>query len=213
MLDKRLDNYCLPYTELVKVVDDYFTKDVGFEFDSQRLVDYFLNRKIFVKFQRNKVKFRYSCFFQFFLAKRMVYNDEFKDFIIGEERYHNFVSEIDYYTGLVRSDKKLLNELHQRFIKEFKPYQDILKNINIDTHFNTEKPIIREVTLDKIKNSRPTESQLEQLTDKFLENLPNPEVILSKEQRKTLEIILVIMANALRNSEGVEDLRLKKSSL
>lgn len=210
MLDNKLDNYCLPYGDLVTVVDDYLTKKVGFEFDSQRLVDYFLNRKILVKYQRNKVKFRFSCFFQFFLAKRMVYDDEFKDFILSEERYYKYVSEIDYYTGLMRSDKKLLNELHQRFIREFKPYQDILKNINIDTHFNTEKPIIRAVTIDKIKSSRPTESQLEKLTDKFLENLPNPEVILSKEQRKTLEVILVIMAKTLRNLEGVEDLHLKK---
>ena len=210
MLEKKLDNYCLQYADLVKVVDDYVTKKVGFEIDSQRLVDYFLNRKIFVKFQRNKVKFRYSCFFQFFLAKRMIHNDEFKDYVLSEEQYHNFVSEIDYYTGLVRSDKKLLNKLHQRFIKEFQPYQEILKNVNIDTHFNTEKPIIRDVSIDKIKSSRPTEAQLEKLTDKFLENLPNPEIILSKEQRKTLELVLVIMANALRNSEGVEDLRLKK---
>lgn len=211
MLDKKLDNYCLLYSDLVKVVDDYLTKEVGFEFDSQRLVDYFLNRKIFVKFQRNKVKFRYDCFFKFFLAKRMVHNEEFKEYIIDEERYHNYVSEIDYYSGLVRSDKKLLVELHKRFNKEFLPYQDILKNINIDNHFNAEKPYIREVSIEKIKNSRPTEAQLEKQTDKFLESLPNPEIIPNREQRKTLEILLVIMANALRNSEGVEDLQLKKT--
>lgn len=210
MLDKKLDNYCLPYSDLVKVVDDYLTKEVGFEFDSQRLVDYFLNRKIFVKFQRNKVKFRFDCFFKFFLAKRMVHNEDFKEYILDEERYHNYVSEIDYYTGLVRSDKKLLAELYKRFKKEFLPYQDILSNIDIDTHFNTEKPYIKDLSIDKIKNKRPTETQLEKQTDKFLESLPNPEIIPTREQRKTLEILLVIMANALRNSEGVEDLQLKK---
>ena len=212
MLDAKLDNYCLLYSDIVKIVDDYLTKEVGFEFDSQRLVDYFLNRKIFVKYQKNKIKFRYSCFFQFFLAKRMVYNEDFKAYILDEERYHNYVSQIDYYTGLVRSDKKLLTDLHNRFIKEFSPYQDILKNINIDTHFNTEKPFIKDLSLEKIKNSRPTEAQLEKQTDKFLENLPNPEIILNKEHRKTLELILVIMANVLRNSEGVEDLQLKKDT-
>jgi hypothetical protein len=212
MLQKKLANYCLEYSELVKVVDDYINKEVGFDFDAQRLVDYFLNRKIFVKFQRNKVKFRYDCFFKFFLAKRMVYNPEFKEYIIEEERYHNFVSEIDYYTGLVRSDKKLLKELHKRFVKEFLPYEEVLKNINIDTHFNTEKPIIREVNINKIKSSRPSETQLEKQTDTFLESLPNPEIIPSKEQRRTLETLLVIMANVLRNSEGVEDLQLKKAT-
>src|SRR4030095_7109505 len=146
MLDKKLDNYSLFYSDLVKVVDDYLTKEVGFEFDPQRLVDYFINRKIFVKFQRNKVKFRYDCFFRFFLAKRMVYNEEFKDFVIEEERYHNYVSEIDYYTGLKRTDKKFLIELHKRFVREFLPYQSILGNINIDTHFNTERPYIRQVS-------------------------------------------------------------------
>jgi len=212
MLDKKLTNYCLEYADLVKVVDNYLEKEVGFDFDAQRLVDYFLNRKLFVKVQRNKVKFRYDCFFKFFLAKRMVYNSDFKDYILEEERYHNYVSEIDYYTGLVRSDKKLLKELHKRFVKEFQPYDDVLKNINIDTHFNTEKPYIRDVSIDKIKSSRPTEAQLEKQTDAFLESLPNPEIIPSKEQRKTLEVLLVIMANALRNSEGVEDLKLKKNA-
>lgn len=212
MLDKKLANYCLEYSDLVKVVDDYLSKEVGFDFDAQRLVDYFLNRKIFVKFQRNKVKFRYDCFFKFFLAKRMVYNPDFKDYILEEERYHNFVSEIDYYTGLNRSDKKLLIELHKRFVKEFLPYEEVLKNINIDTHFNTEKPIIRQVSIEKIKSSRPTEAQLEKQTDKFLESLPNPEIIPTKEQRKSLETLLVIMANVLRNSEGVEDLKLKKKT-
>jgi len=210
MLDKKLANYSLEYADLVKVVDDYLSKEVGFDFDSQRLVDYFLNRKIFVKFQKNKVKFRYDCFFKFFLAKRMVYNQEFREFVIDESRYHNFVSEIDYYNGLVRSDKKLLKELHKRFVAEFRPYQDIFQTINIDTHFSAERPIIRKVDISDIKNKRPTEHQLEKQTDKFLESLPNPEVIPNKEQRKTLEILLVIMANALRNSEGVEDLSLKK---
>ena len=62
MLEKKLVNYSLEYGDLVKIVDDYLTKEVGFDFDPQRLVDYFLNRQIFVKFQRNKVKFRYDCF-------------------------------------------------------------------------------------------------------------------------------------------------------
>jgi predicted MPP superfamily phosphohydrolase len=211
MLEKRLDNYCLLYPDLVQIVDDYLTKEVGFEFDSQRLVDYFLNRKIFVKFQRNKVKFRYDCFFRFFLAKRMIHDDEFKEYILNEGRYYNYVTEINYYTGLIRSDKKLLKGLHDRFTKEFLPYQDILTNINIDTHFNTERPYIREVSIEKIKLKRPTEAQLEKQTDKFLESLPNPEIIPNREQRKNLETLLVIMANILRNSEGVEDLRLKTS--
>ncbi len=210
MLENKLENYCLTYVDLVKVVDDYFTKEVGFDFDSQRLVEYFINRKILVKYQKNKVKFRYSCFFQFFLAKRMIHDDEFKNFILGEDRYYNFISEIDFYTGLVRSDKKLLKEIHLRFIREFEPYQDIIKRINIDTHFNTERPIIKKVTIEKIKSSRPTENQLEKLTDEFLEKLPDPEIIPNKDQQKTLELLLVIMSNTLRNAEGVEDLKLKK---
>jgi predicted MPP superfamily phosphohydrolase len=209
MLEKKLENYCLPYSELVQIVEDYLTKEVGFEFDSQRLVDYFLNRKIFVKYQRNKVKFRYSCFFQFFLAKRMVFDEEFKEYILGEEIYYNFVNEIDLYTGLVRSDKKLLKEIHRRFTKEFKPYQTILNTINIDTHFNTERPIIKDVTIDNVRKARPSEEVLERQTDKLLESLPNPEIIFGKEQRKTLELMLVIMSNTLRNLEGVEDLKLK----
>jgi len=210
MLICKSENYCLEYSDLVQTVNDYLTKEVGFDFDTQKIVDYFMNRKIFMKYQKNKIKFSYSCFFQFFLAKRMIYNSEFKEYILNEERYHHYIHEIDYYTGLFRSDKSLLNDLFKRFKKEFAPYQEVLHNVNIDTHFNTEKPIIKDVTIDKIKNSRPTKDQLEKLTDQFLEKLPNPEIILSKEQRKTLELILVLIAKVFRNSEGVEDLSLKK---
>lgn len=212
MLSKKNENYCLPYTDLIKVVEDYLKKEVGFEFDAQRLVDYFINRKIFVRYQRTKVKFRYSCFFHFFLAKRMVFNTTFRNEVISEETYQSFVNEIDYYTGLVRTDKRLLKKLNSRFTKEFAPYRDVLTKVHIDAHFNTEKPIIEKISVNKIKSSRPTTAQIEMNTDKILENLPNPEVILNKEQRKSLENLLVIMSNVLRNSEGVEDLKLKKNT-
>jgi hypothetical protein len=212
MLEKNLPNYSLPFSELLKIVEDYLTNEVGFEFEAQKLVDYFLNRRIFVKFTKNNIKFRYSCFFHFFLAKRMIYDDDFKDYVFREDLFHNFVNEIDYYTGLVRSDKKILNLIHKRLTKEFAPYQIVLGHVNIDTHFNVERPLIKETSIRKIKTNRPSNEELEKRIDEFLQHLPNPEVIFKKEQRKTLETILVMMANVLRNSEGVEDLKLKRKA-
>lgn len=209
MLEKNLANYSLPYSELLKIVEDYLNNVVGFDFDAQKLVDYFLNRKIFVKVAKNSVKFRYSCFFHFFLAKRMEFDEDFKEYVFHEERFHNFVNEIDYYTGLVRSDKKILNLIHKRFVKEFEPFQGVLSNVNIDTHFNIEHSVVKNASIKQIKTSRPTKEQVEKQIDEFLQHLPNPELILKKEQRKTLETMLVLMSNVLRNLEGVEDLKLK----
>jgi predicted MPP superfamily phosphohydrolase len=211
MLERNQPNYSLPYSELVKIVEDYL-HEVGFDFDAQKLVDYFIKRKIFVKFSRNNTKFRYSCFFHFFLAKRMIYNEDFRSSVFGEEAYHNFVNEIDYYTGLARSDKKTLKLIHSRLVKEFEPYQQVLSHVNIDTHFNVERPAIKGASIKRIKSSKPTQEQFEKQIDEFLEHLPNPEVILKKEQRKSLETVLVLMTNVLRNSEGVEDLKLKKKA-
>lgn len=71
------------------------------------------------------------------------------------------------------------------------------------------EPISRNVELNKIKESRPTEEMLERFHNKRLEKIKEPSTVIKKDGNQTFDRLLVIMSNVLRNSEGVEDLELK----
>ena len=63
-------------------------------------------------------------------------NSAFKKYIFDEERYFNYPKEIDYYTGLVRSDIETFNLIYTRFKKVFEPMDFILNEVNPDEHFS-----------------------------------------------------------------------------
>ncbi|MEP4532955.1 MAG: metallophosphoesterase [Cyclobacteriaceae bacterium] len=212
------DNYSLSYSDYVKEIENYLKK-VGFDYDSELIARYFIDRKIFTKYQGNKIKFSYSCFFHFFLAKRMEYNEEFYALVISEKEYFKFIKEIDYYTGLTRSDKKLVETIFKRFKEVFSETDYIIPQMEgkWDTHFILSEdkeskdfePKSKDITIGEIKENRPSEQLLEDFYNRRLSQIQNPGRILKKNGRLTLETLLILMCNVLRNSEGVEDKKLK----
>lgn len=221
MLIKDELSYSLDYIDFVKVIDDYLKKLVGFDFEADKIVEYFLNRKLFVR-QNNKIKFTYSCYFHFFLAKRMEHNTEFKEYVMQESKYFNFHREIDYYTALRRNDKEVFKTILERFEQRFAPTDFILetltKDIGIDRYFTPlienkpHEPIAKHVPIQRILDNRPSEETRERYENKRLENIPNPTAFIKKDNAISLDILLVIMSNVLRNSEGVEDRELKSKA-
>src|SRR5690606_24046383 len=104
--------------------------------DVDVICQYLLERKIFIKSSENEVMFSHLCFSHFFTAKRMQFNSAFKNYILDESRYFNYVKEIDYYTGLVRSDLETFNLIYKRFLDLFEPMTFILDDVNPDEYFN-----------------------------------------------------------------------------
>ncbi|WP_312196227.1 metallophosphoesterase [Epilithonimonas vandammei] len=178
----------LPYSTFVKEVEIYIKEKVGFTFDVDVICQYLLERKIFIKSSENEVMFSHLCFSHFFTAKRMQFNSAFKNYILDESRYFNYVKEIDYYTGLVRSDLETFNLIYKRFLDLFEPMTFILDDVNPDEYFNTiikkkkdEKvdeieeendiPLARNIELATIKDSRPTSTEIEKKFDEQLERI------------------------------------------
>lgn len=224
MLVVEEDNYSLSYSDYVGVIEKYLKNLVGFDFDSDVISKYFLERKIFTKFQQNRVKFAYSCFFHFFLAKRMEFDNEFKEHVLQESEYYKFGKEIDFYSGLTLSDKSLLIEIHKRFRNEFESTDFVLGAMagKWDKHFiiDTSKkvggkenfePIARRVEINQIRSNRPSDELIEDFNNRRLLKISDPSTILKKQGNISLESLLVILSNVLRNSEGVEDKELKKT--
>jgi len=221
-IDLNQPDYSIAFSEFEKIVEKYLN-DVGFDFDADIIVKYFLERKLFVKCQVNRIKFTYSCYFHFFIAKRMVDNKKFKSYVMEEDNYYKYHREIDYYTALTRSDKELFEDIFDRFEKRFKPTDFILDKVkevfqSIDSYFTPivkDKPYVpvaKNVEIGQIKENRPSEEMMEEFHDKQLKAIRDPGTILKKEGSISLEILLVIMSNVLRNSEGVEDRKLKKKT-
>lgn len=219
MLLKDQANYSLAVSEFEKVVEEYLTELVGFDFEADKIVNYFLERKIFVKYQGNRVKFTYSCYFHFFLAKRMEHNVEFKDYVMEEGNYFNFSKEIDYYTALKRNDKALFETILKRFEERFKATDFILEQVKqnggLDKYFTPmidnkpQEPVAKKVEINTIKANRPTEQMLEEFQNKRLQAIPEPTKLIKKEGKINMDVLLILMSNVLRNSEGVEDRKLK----
>jgi len=92
IMDRSQDeNCCIPASQYLETIEEYFNDLVGFDFiEPTRIADYFLERKIFVKKHGDRIKFTYSCYYHFFLAKRMEYNPEYRKYVLDEERYHKY---------------------------------------------------------------------------------------------------------------------------
>jgi len=218
---KKEDNvYSLSYSDFHSLIHEYLKNKVGFTYDEDVIINYLFERKIFTKTIKNEVKFSQICFLHFFVAKRMQNNPEFKNFILNESRYFNYQKEIDYYTGLVRSDLETFNLIFDRFKKVFEPMEFILKSIEPDEYFNIKinnknkeiEPLARNIEVAKIKENRPTDEKIEQQLDEQLNRISNIKKE-SKEMKKIdFDRMLLIMCNVLRNSEGIENLNLKKEA-
>ena len=224
MLISGGDNYSLLYSDYVRVIDEYLAK-VGFQYESDKIADYFVRRKLFAKFQGNRIKFSQSCFFHFFLGKRMEFNPDFRDYVMSEENYCKYIHEIDYYTGLVRSDKDLLKTIFDRFKKEFSKTDHVFPQLEgiWDRFFivksKSENESDQEIKftsaaktteIAKIKENRPSEEMIEEFQNRRLSQIIEPGKILKKNGNVNLEVLLILMSVVLRNSETVEDIKLKK---
>jgi hypothetical protein len=218
---KNKDNIdYLQFTDFHNTINEYLKKKVGFTFDVNVVIDYLFDRKIFVKNNQNEVKFSHICFRHFFVAKRMQDNPEFKQYILDEERYFDYPKEIDYYTGLVRSDKETFNLIYERFKKVFDPMEFILSSVNPDEYFNVVlkreneqlEPIARNIEIARIKDSRPSDNLIEKQYDEQLNRISDYKKEVKGNKKIDFDRIMLIMTNALRNSEGIEDLELKSEA-
>lgn len=218
MLNAGNPNYIILYSEYLEIIHDYLKK-VGYEqYDANAIGAYFIERKIFTKINGNHIKFSHSCFFHFFLAKRMIDNVEFRKYVFHEDHYFKFPREIDYYSGLTRTDKEALEEIYGWYKKASDPILSILKAVDIDDFFTNvikkdaskkEQPIAKQIDTSKIKANRPTEEKLLSRYDDQLARIPD-DVNITTSEHYSIDKVIVIMANILRNSEGVEDVKLKQ---
>ena len=217
--DEMQDNYSytLSYGHYITKIEDYLKK-VGFQHvDSERLAKYFIDRKVFLLKDGN-VEFAHACFYYFFLAKRMIKDPVFRERIINKDEYYKYDRVIDYYSGLVRSDKGLLEFLYEEFEKVYSEVAFVYNDVDMDKCFTIIRkgqtgytPLVKNVSPQKVIEKKPTEEEAEkkvlaiadeklsQISDKFY-----------KPQCIDPTTLILMLSRALRNLDGIEDTALKQ---
>ncbi|MBS3938794.1 MAG: metallophosphoesterase [Peptococcaceae bacterium] len=222
--DEHTD-YRITYKDLINHIHDYLRKR-KFHFEEEEVLKDFLIKGILVKeFDESEVyvRFRFNCFFQYFLMKNLDQNSEFKEYVLREENYLHFCDELEYYTGLKRDQADILSLVVDRMVKEFK---DIIGKINrlslgFDTIFEeTSDHWTSKVEKDSFINEisargKPSEADLEDYQDKILDSNELDTGIEQKKEISPLDKLAkswILAAKILKNTEETEIENLKSDS-
>ncbi len=229
MLDRDNENYSLSYATFISDVDEYLRTKKFTDFGTEKVTRSLLDSGLFI-IDNDTIRFRFACFFEFFLVKRMEKNEDFKTFVLDETNFLEYINEIDYYTGLNRGDSKLLKLIITRLEEG---YADLSKLIsekqeekgysNIDDFFTVydekgkEKPSLVSQLDEKhivefLPSNKPTEEDIEIEDDNKLELNHNENGIAKKQKGnklKDLGKLLVLSLRVLKNSEEVHEENLK----
>ena len=207
----------LTYGEYIDQISYYLKKVVGFDkFDPKRIGDYFIDRKLFTRVG-DEVFFAHTCFYHFFMAQRMKDNETFRNKILDKDSYYKNDRAVSYYSGLVRNDKKLLEFLLEDVDLYFKPAQEIYENVNADDCFTylyvgekTFSPLVRSRVTQKVLDNKPSKEEVEKkLIKRCDEKLSKISDEIRSHEYKTPDLLIAMLADALKNLDGIEDIQLK----
>jgi len=219
MFEKNLDNYKLPFAEVINFIDNKL-KEKKFDFDSSDVSEYFLSKGILIKEYSNgekSIRFRFNCFFEYFLMKKMDFDSNFREYALQEDNYLHFYNEIDYYTGIKRDQSDILTLVVSRMNEMF---NDILKELDkyeIDDFFKIQKSLISKLDngfLKKLKEcGKPDEKAIDEMTDGALMIPPEKGIEMKKlgsTPSEKFDLVWTLAARVLKNTEEttITDLKL-----
>lgn len=96
------------------------------------------------------VKFKSSCFFQFFLMKNIDKSQEFKSHVFEDTNFKKFVEELDYYSGLKMDDLEFavgkMNESYEALINRI-----VSLKYSFDDPFETNHTLVDRLDSNTIK--------------------------------------------------------------
>lgn len=212
MYDRNLINYRIPYQDLSNLLHDSL-KIKRFDFLAEDVLQHFLIKGILVLESEDSeifVRFRFTCFFQYFLMKYMEYNDDFRKYVLDIDNYLFFVNEIDYFTGIKRDQASILSLVVDRMMEEYKDINDSINSLEntYDDIFKKQDTLINKLEDDFIKKlpeKKPSEKEIEKLTDEFLESIKPEKGIRKKNMEispiQKIERFLTLSAKVLKNTE------------
>jgi len=201
------NSYSIRYSQALDYIKDYLKGKTG---DPKIILGNLIDRGIFILVD-DTIRFKFAFYFHFFLAAYMEFEENFKKEVL--ENVVEYKDELEYYTGLNRDKKDILDIVLKELILTYRELNDFIfeksvENI-VDEILETKKPLSNYIDLKKIKE-KPSDNDLEKVYDNNLQQLPvkrqvRPKQLMSnKENRYRLGEILELSAHLLKNLEEID---------
>ena len=170
--------------DLLKETEDYLKLKI--DINPKKVLEYLVERGVLVRCNGNSIRFKTAFFFSYFLAKYMSYDVSFKNFVLSDKNYLNYLSELDFYTGLNREDIDvfdfLMNELETVYGYINSKVREDYKEI--DRALETKETISSRIDLSKVQQ-KPSEKELEEAYDSQMSTVPAKKKIEAKVELDT----------------------------
>ncbi|MBG9455914.1 hypothetical protein ABE61_18115 [Lysinibacillus sphaericus] len=202
------DKYFIETPVFEQLFVSYFN-NIGLEIDT-KLKETFFEKGILLKVN-DVVYFRFTCFFEYFLAYEMNEDSELYNFITNENNYLDFANEIIYYTGLNQKSKsyEVLKLIEGRLLEAFKDLDKI-----IDVRELSKLPVKEllislkdsESVTEKIESIKISEDERDIILDDTLVTDDSTTYVKERKNRFKEDFIynLMLYSNVLKNCELVE---------
>ncbi|MER1987462.1 MAG: metallophosphoesterase [Solibacillus sp.] len=214
MYEENNIQYRLSYGELRSYVESSL-KEKMFDFDVDVILEHFINKGIFtLEIVENikYIRFKFGCFFQFYLMKNFDKNPTFKRYVLTDDNYLNFIDELDYYSGLKMDDVEtvelVINRMREAYENLNLQFEKLPKKI--DTPFETIHTIVKKIKEEKIEvindQHKQTEEDYYESKDLELENQTSKKIEKKLDEInpiQKLERHWILASKLLKNSEEI----------
>lgn len=212
MLKEDRTNYAIKISSAIKIIEDnleqfHFRK----VYNAQTIYNNFLKNGLFTLEPSNMVRFRFSCFFEYFLYLKMEKNSDFLNEVLNDKNYLKFYNEIVYYTGINRGDDKIIKRVMEDLEYDYIEINNIVfqQVSDIDDFFNVGSSLLQRIKpedLMRVLPDKETTTENDERNDAMLQKgttINDEDIIRRKNSSKfnNFSRLLLLAMDVLKNCE------------
>jgi predicted MPP superfamily phosphohydrolase len=189
-------------------------------------IDYFIQNGILLE-NNNEMHFKFKCFYEYFVAKRMIDDKSFYHYIMKEENYLDFVNVIDYLTGIQKNNIEVLSILENWMDKIYYTLNLDGIDLNLFETMNIGKTLLEEIPagdiINRIKDAKLKDDELKDDEQAELLDLLNSSELPEEDRMQSDEFeeiktkmgmkffsSITLFSRVLKNCQLIEDTDIKK---
>lgn len=201
------DQYYFSREEFDELVKSYH-KIKGFKLSVSKFDTLFFEKNI-LSYSGDYVVFSHTSFIEYFLAQYAYSSKEFLNEIMQKGKRIHFRNEICFYSGFNQDCRELLDSLSNDIISIIIEHLDLVDELN-DMQIMTKFRIDKEQMISDIKSNRPTQKELDVISDqsnKYVERKPTEISKSSIEESDAEDFfgLLQMYGSIIKNAELVDN--------
>lgn len=221
MLKSEEPNYAIRQSEMQKIIEDkllefHFTK----VYKAHKIYADFVRIGLFVEEPCDMIRFRFTCFFEYFLYEKMKHSEKFFCEVLNDQNYMQFYNELVFYTGINRNDDRIIKRVMSDLEFDYIDINEMIfqKNKAVDEYFNIGTSLLAVLTandLMKVLPDKETEASNDANNDAKLQCVDEQcqnQVIKKKDTNKFIYYgkILTLAMDILKNCEELPEAEKKE---